>query len=115
MGVVVQSNNQSINLQVDSDTATVEIHTTVQSSNIELGSVGGVTVNNYGGSSYPHIQVASATDWTANHNLGRKITAAYIEDSGGTTWQALKITNTDLNNTTVKVGNVPFSGTMNLT
>ena len=59
---------------------------------------------------YHHIQSVPATVWTFNHNLGRVITSVKIIDSDNRAWNALSITDIDLNNCSVLVGNAAFSG-----
>lgn len=55
------------------------------------------------GNSYEHTQTSASNTWTFDHNLGRKITAALVEDTGGNDW-ACQITNNTINNVTLYLG-----------
>jgi hypothetical protein len=103
MGVTVQANNPPINLSVDSDTATVEIEVSVNQTVVELASVSDVNINNYGGNYYQHLQTIADSSWTFDHLLGRPVTAALVEDSGGNDW-ACQITNNSISNVTLYIG-----------
>lgn len=58
---------------------------------------------NNNGNNYEHIQTVASNTWTFSHNMGRKITAALVEDTGGNDW-ACQITNNSINNVTLYLG-----------
>lgn len=58
---------------------------------------------NNNGNNYEHTQTTASNTWTFDHNMGRKITAALVEDTGGNDW-ACQITNNSINNVTLYLG-----------
>lgn len=64
-----------------------------------------VNIYKSGGNYYQHSQTIAASSWTFNHDLGRPVTAALVEDSGGNDW-ACQITNNSISNVTLYIGQI---------
>ena len=60
---------------------------------------------NVGIAYYQHSQATASSSWTFNHDLGRPVTAALVEDSAGNDW-ACQITNNSISNVTLYIGQV---------
>lgn len=58
---------------------------------------------------YEHTQSIPSTTWIGVHNLGRKITAVYVTDTGGNQWECLF--QSDIANFSIDVGLAAFAGT----
>ncbi len=58
---------------------------------------------------YEHTQSTPSTLWVGTHNLGRKVTAVYVKDTGGNQWECtFESTNTTFE---INVGLSAFAGT----